>query len=105
MREFFSQSNAMNDSESCGRGKGGREIELAAARSFTRSERHYDIGREGTRVKVDSDDLMLELLADLERHLEPVGAILELDMERIACGAKFGVELEPGARPRCDHRL
>src|SRR5712692_8161681 len=97
MRELFSQSNAKNDSEGCGRGKGGREIELAAARSFTRSERHYDIGREGTSVKVDSDDL--------ERHLEPVGAILELDMERIACGAKFGVELEPGARPRCDHRL
>src|ERR1700722_277745 len=83
--------------------KDGREMILAAAPSFSRSERHYHIWREGALIHVDSDDLRLRFLADLQLDLDPIGTILEL--EGIAEIAKIPVKREGRAWRRSGYRL
>src|ERR1700691_1647617 len=72
-------------------------------RHFMRSERHYDVRREGTPIEDDSDDPRLELLADLEPDPDAVGAVLK--RPRIRDAAKFRLELERRAWRRSGYRL
>src|SRR5208337_1240475 len=70
---------------------GGPELrDSGPPQSIARSERHYDVRREGALVHVDADDLGLALLADLELDLDAVFAILEL--LGIGDSAKFRME-------------
>src|ERR1700687_651328 len=83
--------------------RGGREVELAAARSRALRERHRDLRRERARIDDGPYDLVQRFLADLDRCPDPVGAVLEL--VRIGYAAEFGVKVEPGAWERWSYRF